>query len=177
MFFQSGLDEEQLRQLPSVDGKALADHLALAIGSFGENAILRRAICLKTPNSNIHLFAYAHPSGTERKNVLLGRFAGIIALKHAGMQQLDMEQLGKALCQHVVGMNPKKIGTSDDEKAANPDDEICLIHQEYLLDNNFTVKDILEENALEILDFKRFECGENCAIEFGKLLSTVETCQ
>lgn len=74
-------------------------------------------------------------------------------------------------------MDPKKIGTAVEEPATNKDDEICLIHQEYLLDESITVKEVLEENKLEIVDFKRFECGETIGIVGDQPLEFVETCQ
>jgi len=36
------------------DGKTLGDHLALMIGTVGENAILKRALCFKTCDS-VHM--------------------------------------------------------------------------------------------------------------------------
>lgn len=81
------------------------------------------------------------------------------------------------ICQHIVGMDPKKIGSDTDEPAKNKDDETCLIHQEYLLDDSVTVKDILEESKLEIIDFKRFECGEIVNAVGDQPLEYVETCQ
>lgn len=74
-------------------------------------------------------------------------------------------------------MDPKKIGTPDDEPTKNKEDEICLIHQEYLLNEDITVKDILEENKIEIIDFKRFECGETIGTVGDQPLEFVETCQ
>lgn len=174
-FFQIGLDAEQLRQLPTKEGKCLADQLALVIGSLGENATLRRAMCFKT-DGNIHLSAYAHPSGTEHNNILLGRFGGLIALKQKEQKDIDIKALGRNLCQHVVGMDPKKVGTSSDEPAKNPDDETCLIHQEYLVDETTIVNDVLEEHGIEVIDFKRFECGENLTVGIQPL-SHIETCQ
>jgi len=170
-----GLDADQLRQLPAADGKSLADQLALMIGSLGENATLRRAMCLKA-DKNVHLSAYAHPSGTEINNVLLGQFAGLIAIKQKEPKDIDIQQLGKTLCQHVVGMDPKKIGNLSDEPAKNPDDETCLIHQEFLIDSTTTVNNVLEENGVDVVDFKRFECGESLAVGV-RSLPVVETCQ
>lgn len=74
-------------------------------------------------------------------------------------------------------MHPKKIGTSDDEPAKNKDEETCLIHQEYLLEDGVTVKEVLEENKIEIIDFKRFECGESDRALGDQPLELVETCQ
>lgn len=37
---------------------------------------------------------------------------------------LTLEDLGKQLCQHVVGMNPTSIGSFDDELGENPQDKL-----------------------------------------------------
>ncbi|KAK4879801.1 hypothetical protein RN001_007947 [Aquatica leii] len=172
-----GLDSDQLSHLPTTSGKLLSDELALMIGSLGENASLRRALCLKV-DTNVHLSAYAHPSGTERDNVFLGKFGGLVAIRQKEPKDVDIQALGRNLCQHVVGMDPKKVGTSFDKPNANPDDETCLIHQEYINDNNATVQEVLEQHGIEVIDFKRFECGEDLCKGFSEQpLAAVETCQ
>lgn len=74
-------------------------------------------------------------------------------------------------------MNPKKIGSQTDQPAKNADDEECLIFQEFLEDESVTVKEILEDGGLEIIDFKRFECGENTNAADEGTLGVLETCQ
>lgn len=149
------------------------------IGSVGENATLRRGFYFKTTQPSIHLYAYAHPSGnTLNNNVLLGRVAGVLALKRiSSSNDVCLDEIGRGLCQHVVGMNPKKVGTLDDEPAKEKDDEECLIHQEYLEDPSVTVQEVLEESGVEIVDFRRFECGEVVNSGGEKHLETLETCQ
>lgn len=69
--------------------------------------------------------------------------------------------LVKNLCQHIIGLNPTKVGDAQlDKPNENKDDESCLIFQEYLLDPSVTVGELIAENNLEIVDFHRFECGE-----------------
>ncbi|RZB39868.1 elongation factor Ts, mitochondrial, partial [Asbolus verrucosus] len=169
------LDAEQLKNLPASDGKSLADHLALMIGTVGENASLKRAFCVKVQN-DVHLTGYVHPSGSN-SSVLLGKIGGLLALKQLVSKDVDLEKVGKDLCQHVVGMNPKKVGTSLDAPSKDKENEICLIHQEYLLDDNVTVREVLDENQLEIVDFKRFECGEDTNQSVDQPLEFIETCQ
>jgi elongation factor Ts len=130
------------------------------IGTVGENASLRRAICYKTPD-NITLLGYTHPSSDAEipaNTPSFGKYGTIAAFRTAEDSQLEMQ---KKLCQHIVGMNPLKIGDKEkDEPKANKDDEICLIHQEFLSDPELSVADVLVENNLEIVDYHRFECGE-----------------
>lgn len=145
------------------------------IGSVGENASLRRALSLKVPK-DINLAGYAHPV-TSEDSIQQGKICGLVALKKLGSNEVDLNRLGRDLCQHIVGMNPKKIGTEDDQAATNKDNEICLIHQDYLLDDSVTVGCILEENQVKVVDFQRFECGEEVDPTVEQPLELIETCQ
>ncbi|XP_044267880.1 elongation factor Ts, mitochondrial [Tribolium madens] len=169
------LNSEQMKAFLATDGKSLADHLALMIGTVGENASLKRGFCVKAP-SDVHLTGYVHPSGNDG-SVLLGKIGGLVALKPLSSKNLDLDDIGKKLCQHIVGMNPKKIGTSDDEPAKDKEEEVCLIHQEFLLDDSITVKQVLDEYEIEVVDFKRLECGEGTVENVNQPLELLETCQ
>jgi elongation factor Ts len=58
-------------------------------------------------------------------------------------------------------MNPSKIGvTGKDMPASNSDEEKCMIYQEYLLDPTQTVAQFLADSGVSLVDFIRFECGE-----------------
>lgn len=147
------------------------------IGSLGENASLRRALCLKAGDS-LHLTGYAHPSGTSQNNVLLGRFGSLVTLKQTEPKEVNIAEVGTNLCQHVVGLNPQRIGSEDDQPAENSEEETCLVYQDYLMDESVTVNEMLAESGLEVVDFKRFECGEDVASGIlEKPLDAVETCQ
>lgn len=129
----------------------------------GENAIIKRAICYKV-NNDLKLTGYAHPQTiTDDPNVIqnvtqLGRYGSILAYRGCDME----DELPKNLCQHIIGYNPQKLGEANkDEPHENKDDELCLIHQEYLADSNRTVGDVLLENNIDIIDFQRYECGED----------------
>lgn len=140
------------------DGKTLGDHLALLIGTVGENASLKRALCFKT-NNELKLYGYAHPALNTLENNITqyGRYGAIVAFR----TKYDNEELKKNLCQHIVGMNPNKIGEyGKDEPCNDKDNEKCLIYQEYLLDPELTVGDILKNHEIEIIDYQRYECGE-----------------
>lgn len=171
-----GLDAEQLKSLKVLDGKTLADKLALLIGSVGENATLKRAVGFKV-NKGMHLAGYAHPSGKIDANILFGRIGGLVAIKSLNPENPHVAEIGKGLCQHVVGMAPKKIGNVAEKAAENKEDESLLIHQDYLLDESLTVKDLLESNQVEVIDFKRFECGETLHVDSAQQLDLIETCQ
>ncbi|XP_065081456.1 elongation factor Ts, mitochondrial isoform X1 [Ochlerotatus camptorhynchus] len=161
-----GLNSEALKQIKLDDGKSLGDHLALMIGTVGENASLNRAICYKVPES-INLTAYVHPSpsGDVPSDIpQYGKYGSILAFKNTNPDSNG--EVAKKICQHVVGMKPARIGDKiRDEPAKDKDDETCLIYQEYLADPSYTVAEVLEANHVEVVDFQRFECGEKVKTE------------
>lgn len=167
-WFQIEFDADALKRIQLGDGKLLSDHLALIIGKVGENASLRRATCFKATNS-VTLASFAHPfvvkadANTSTENVVqLGKFGALLAL-HDANGNADAQ---RNLCQHIVGMNPTKIGVPDVDKPAEvKDDEQCLLFQEYLLEPSMSVAEVLAENQIEVVQFKRFECGEALATE------------
>lgn len=72
-----------------------------------------------------------------------------------------------------VGMNPSKIGVAgEDVPSCNSDEEKCMIYQEYLLDPSQTVAQFLADSGVSLVDFARFECGEE--LEIGT--STEQQC-
>lgn len=100
-----------------------------------------------------------------------GKYGAVIALRYkqnTPKQETELANppsfsanLGKHLCQHVIGMSPNRVGVEGkDEPAKNADDEKTLIFQEYLLDPTTPVNEVLLENGVEVVDFMRYECGE-----------------
>lgn len=158
-----GIGSDALKNIKFSDDKTLADHLALLIGTVGENATLKRAICYKTPE-NVTLVGYAHSTSDQPQNMedgLFGKYGAIAAFKSQTPIDAEKHELQTKILQHIVGMNPVKVGDKEnDERNASKDDETCLIYQEYLLDPDVTVGEVLEESGLEVLDFQRFACGE-----------------
>ncbi|KAM3964602.1 elongation factor Ts, mitochondrial isoform 1-T1 [Aphomia sociella] len=171
------LDSEQLGNLSVDGGKKLSEVLALFIGTVGENAILRRAECWKANNKDVKIAGYTHPAPATSTDYSAGKYGALLAYK----QSSEHEDIGRQLCQHIVGCAPKKIGNKDNDKPANnSDDETCLIYQEYLLDPSYTVGEILEQNKVEIVEYIRFSCGEAVENMLGvekQPLDTVQTLQ
>ncbi|XP_058450440.1 elongation factor Ts, mitochondrial isoform X1 [Malaya genurostris] len=161
-----GLNGEALKQIVMDDGKSLGDHLALMIGTVGENASLNRAICYKAPEA-IKLTGYVHPASIEETTLDIpqyGKYGSILAFKNTSPDSNG--EVAKKICQHVVGMKPDRIGDKTrDEPAKEKDDETCLIYQEYLADPTYTVGEIMEANNVLVVDFQRFECGEKSKVE------------
>jgi len=155
------LESDSLKNLKLDDGKTLGDHLALMIGTVGENASLKRAICYKTPEA-IRLCGYTHPAPVNADgNLMLGKYGAIAAFNSNSEKTEEILMVHRKICQHIVGMKPEKIGDAEADKPNKvKDDEKCLIHQEFLLDSELTIGDILQEHNVKIIDFQRFECGE-----------------
>lgn len=72
-------------------------------------------------------------------------------------------------------MCPESIGDPEkDVPNADPESENVLIFQEFLLDTNLTVGNILQENESKVLDFVRFECGEAQEVQQKEKLEVVQ---
>ncbi|KAK0089145.1 hypothetical protein PV325_008865 [Microctonus aethiopoides] len=170
------LDAEFLKSLPVMDGKTVADHVALTIGNVGENITVRRALQMSV-HPDIELVGCTHPTPVNPIPVSVGKYGAILGYKcQAPVNNL----LGMQLCQHIIGMNPSRIGqVGVDEPMSNADDESTMIHQEFLLDPSLTVQQVLLAAQAEIVDFARFEMGEQTEmdeIESKETAEPVKTC-
>lgn len=157
---------ESLKNLVSSSNKKLADEMALMIGTVGENATLRRAVCFKVPES-IQLIGMAYPTANSNavtdNEVQFGNVGTIVGIR-SPTEVTD--ELKKNLCLQIIGTNPLKIGNKErDKPAEDEDDETCLIYQEYLFDTSIKVGQLLEERQIEIVDYQRYKCGESVESE------------
>jgi len=89
---------DSLKALQATDGKRLDDHAALIIGSVGENIILKRALVISVPPSDIMLYGSTHPMQHTRP-LSFGKYGAIVAIKC----NKDIQILAPQLCQHVIG--------------------------------------------------------------------------
>ena len=115
------------------------------------------AILFSGPVSNLHGMCSLGKYGS------LVLYEAVVDSKMSSMSDgiVSLDELGRRLCQHVVGMNPLSTGSLEDEIApGDPAEETRLIFQEYMLDTTLTVQEVLEECGASVLDFVRFECGE-----------------
>lgn len=162
MISRTEFQAESLKNLVGGNNKKLADELALVIGTVGENASLRRALCFKVPES-IQLIGMAYPSKTNSivkdNETQSGNIATIVGIR---TQTEITDELKKNLCLQIIGSNPLKVGNKDHDKPTKDiDDETCLIYQEYLFDTSVKVGALLEKHQIEVVDYQRFRCGEN----------------
>ncbi|RUS70950.1 hypothetical protein EGW08_021295 [Elysia chlorotica] len=107
------LSKADLDQIQSSEQGTLADIVSLNIGNLGENMSLRRAVFLRAGENNI-LSAYVHPSGGDAagKRLLMGKYGSVLELvpPPADFSRESLSTLGRELCQHIVGMNPRTVG-------------------------------------------------------------------
>ena len=161
---------EAISKLYADDGKSLSDHSALTIGLIGENINIRRALCMSV-QPGVHLYGCIHPTSVNPVSSLFGRYGAFVVLKSDKKKNI----LGMQLCQHIIGMNPTKIGDAKvDQPHDNVDDEPVMLYQEFLFDPSISIQQLLQNEQTEILDFVRFEMGET--LEDRQELDSVETC-
>lgn len=174
--------KDELNKLSLVNdpNQTIADQMALAIGSLGENMSVRRAVVMNT-DSNQHLSWYMHGSITQSiQQCHFGKFGALVNISmtepNVNYQPFD---IGRQICQHIVGLKPLTLGElpepsmakTDGNKIKEPikfnDDETRLLYQEFLMKSDTRVLDFLVENNTVVNDFVRLECGEHIQNEPG----------
>ncbi|MBZ3882843.1 Elongation factor Ts, mitochondrial [Sciurus carolinensis] len=154
------LNSSELSGLPAGPDRegSLKDHLALAIGKLGENMILKRAAWVKVP-SGFYVGSYVHGAmhSPSLHNLVLGKY-GALVICETSEQKANLEDLGRRLGQHVVGMAPLSVGSLDDEPGGEA--ETKMLSQPYLLDPSITLGQYVQPHGVSVVDFVRFECGE-----------------
>ncbi|XP_068853905.1 LOW QUALITY PROTEIN: elongation factor Ts, mitochondrial [Aphelocoma coerulescens] len=154
------LREEELAQLRAGDGaELLSDQLALAMGRLGERLALRRAGWLRAPGGFVAIYAHGWvPPGPP---VAMGTYGALVACGGPGSEppSPELQELGRRVAQHVVGMAPTALGTPEDELGG--DTETRLLAQGSLLEPGVPLGRYLRERGgLQVWDFLRFQCGE-----------------
>lgn len=97
--------------LNSLEGKCLADHVAVTIGNLGENIILRRATCLNTKDTGLKVMGLTHPSNIIGLNFFSGKYGSLIVYRKQQKDHKNNErylensnnEIIRQLCQHVIG--------------------------------------------------------------------------
>ncbi|CAL8107291.1 unnamed protein product [Calicophoron daubneyi] len=160
---------DQLKNLDASNTSKLSDAAALVINAVGENMALRRAVGLYSDASGAsRLATYTHMSmsgvGRGIRDVKFGKYAAAVRYRPAGDEVATpawherAARLGKQLCQHIVGMNPRP-GLELTTPAEDPEQEDCLLLQPFFLDENVRVGEHLARNDMILEDFVRVECG------------------
>lgn len=151
---------------------SINDSVASVVGAIGEKIAVRRAFGLSAVDldSTSRLATYSHISSTGVKSAIrdvrFGKYAAAVRYRPVG-EQLPTSawheraaRLGRQLCQHIVGMNPRP-GLELTEPASDPEEEQCLLLQPFFLDESVRVMDHLARNDMILEDFIRVECGQS----------------
>lgn len=160
-FSKGFLPGEEILQMKT-DESSLKDVLAITIGKLGENMLMRRAAWVMV-SPDMFIGSYMHgalpaelPSLT---NMSFGKYGSLVVCRKADASSTsNTTELGRRLGQHVVGMNPLSVGSIEDESAG--DAETRMLAQPFLLEPSLTVGQYLQPHGVQVLDFVRFECGE-----------------
>lgn len=130
-------------------------------GKLGENMIMKRAAWVTVPSS-MFIGSYMHgsqPSGVPSlANMAFGKYGALVMCKPNDNCKSNVTELGRRLGQHVVGMSPLTMGSLEDE--SDGDTETRMLAQPFLLEPSLTVGQYLQPHDVEVLDFVRYECGE-----------------
>ncbi|XP_028929484.1 elongation factor Ts, mitochondrial [Ornithorhynchus anatinus] len=154
-----------LRPGPGRDG-SLGDQLALTVGSLGENVLLRRAAWLTAPPGFL-IGSYVHGTVDRPSDpsapvaAALGKYGALVVCRAPDPtpdRTPDLAWLGRRLGQHVVGMAPLSVGSLDDPPGGEA--ETRMLAQPYLLDPGLTLGQFVQPHGVSVLDFVRFECGD-----------------
>ena len=185
----TGSDVEAIKAA-RIDGASVADTLASAIATIGENMTLRRAAELSVSNGVIA--SYVHNSVSDG----LGKIGVIVALESTGKAP-ELAALGRLIAMHIAASNPQALDPSGLDadvirrekdvladkfkaqgKPANVIDKIvesglktfykdvCLFDQTYIHDADKSVSQALKEAEsqvgapVKITGYVRFALGE-----------------
>lgn len=119
---------------------------------------LKRAAWVKVP-SGFYVGSYVHGAtqSPSLENLVLGKYGALVVCE-TPEQTPDLEEVGRRLGQHVVGMAPLSVGSLDDEPGGET--ETRMLPQPYLLDPSITLGQYVQPRGVTVVDFVRFECGE-----------------
>ncbi|KAJ7317756.1 hypothetical protein JRQ81_003918 [Phrynocephalus forsythii] len=159
--FLNSNELSQLRTGP--EGSLLSDQLAIAIGKMGENMTMKRAAWVSVPE-DFFIGSYVHgslPQGNPLlSNMMFGKYGALVICKaSAESPKSECKEVGWRLGQHVVGMAPLSVGSTDDEPGG--DSETKMLAQPFLLDPSISLGQYILPTGVSVLDFVRFECGED----------------
>jgi elongation factor Ts len=180
---------EELRAAKA-DGGTVADAIASAIATIGENISLRRVGALEVSPGGV--YAYVHNQVAEG----LGKIGVLVALKSRGKPD-ELAALGRMLAMHVAAANPQALDSSKLDPAlvarekdvladkfrqqGKPDNviakivesglktfykEVCLLDQAYIHDPGKSVAQALKEaegrvgDTVELTGYVRLALGE-----------------
>lgn len=160
--YSSGtIKSEEVGKLGAEAGKSLADVVALNIGQLGENMALGDVNYLTTSQGSavVRFAGFAHPNvdhATSGAQLFTGRYAAVMAYTCSDKGVLPegqtAEGLAKQICQHIIGMAPTAVSNEEEKESS-------LLHQTFLLDEEYKVGELVQAAGINILTFVRREVG------------------
>jgi elongation factor Ts len=185
---EKGTDRDALLATPYPGGGSVADAIAHAIATIGENMTLRRAAELSVTQGVIG--HYVHGAIAEG----LGKIAVIVSLESAGKPD-ELRQLGRQIAMHVAASSPQALDAASldpaivarekavlgDKHAGKPAEviekivesglktyykEVCLLDQPFIHDSAKSVAQAVKESEsrvgapIALTGFVRYALGE-----------------
>ena len=162
-----------------VDGKTLNDLFVEATATIGEKIVLRRFVTVSKNDDEI-FGDYMHNGGAKSTIVVLkgsnAELAHYIAMQVASMapQYVSSADLPTEVVEHeraiqteIVKNDPKNaskpaqiVEKMVEGKVSKALKDMCLVDQEYFLDTNKKVSQVLKEANTSVVTFIRYEVGE-----------------
>ena len=170
---------EEASELKMEDGKTLSQAFVDATATIGEKIVLRRFVVL-TKNDDEIFGDYMHNGGAKSTVVVMkgsnAELAHYIAMQVASMAPtyVSSADLPKDVVEHETSIQTE-IVKNDPKNASKPEaiiakmvegkvskalKDMCLVDQEYFLDTNKKVAQVLKEANTSVVTFVRYEVGE-----------------
>lgn len=185
---KTGNDVDAILAAPAASGGTVADAIASAVATIGENMTLRRASVLSVSDGVVG--SYVHNAVEPG----LGKIGVLVALESTGSKD-ELAALGRMVAMHVAAANPLALDAEGldpavvarekailaEKNAGKPENviakivesgiktyakEVCLLEQIYIHDGGKTVAQALKEAEskvgapIKLTAFTRFALGE-----------------
>ncbi|MGQ3355822.1 MAG: translation elongation factor Ts [Phreatobacter sp.] len=185
---KTGNEVEAILAAPAAAGGSVADAIASAVATIGENMTLRRASVLSVSDGVVG--SYIHNAVEPG----LGKIGVLVALESTGSKD-ELAALGRMVAMHVAAANPLALDAEGldpavvarekailaEKNAGKPENviakivesgiktyakEVCLLEQIYIHDGGKTVAQALKEAEskvgapIKLKAFTRFALGE-----------------
>uniref|UniRef100_A0A8C5Q0C1 Elongation factor Ts, mitochondrial n=1 Tax=Leptobrachium leishanense TaxID=445787 RepID=A0A8C5Q0C1_9ANUR len=160
-FLKGFFGGDELLQMKTEEA-LMKDQLAMTIGKLGENMTMKRAVWVMA-SSDMFIGSYMHGTPAvgipSLSSMSFGKYGALVICQAADHSfKGNVSELGRRLGQHVVGMSPLSVGSVEDESSGET--ETRMLAQPYLLEPDLTVGQYVQPRGIHVLDFVRFECGE-----------------
>ncbi|CAN7988672.1 unnamed protein product [Ixodes hexagonus] len=109
------LASAEVEKLKVRNGGAVGEARALLVGRLGEDVAVRRVLCLRAEAAL--LAGFCHGDQAPQSYPCFGKYGALVtyrALSECMLSEEELEQLGRGLCQQVVGMRPSSVGLLED---------------------------------------------------------------